>query len=416
MRSACLPSLCRSGCAAVVGLGCRGSSLLNTLAAIPQARGVAVCDRYPDRTASAAAAIKARGGGAPREYGDFRRVLDDASVQAVLIATSWEEHARMAAEAMRAHKITAMEVGGACGLAECREPVAAYEETKTPFFFLENCCYGKFELLSQALARAGELGTLVHAHGAYGHDLREEVLGGTVNRHYRLQHYLTRNCENYPTHELGPIAKILDINRGNRMVSLVSVASKAAGLEEFSYTDKNSDKSLRGQKFRQGDIVDTVITCANGETISLRLDTTLPRYYSREFTLRGTKGMCCQEANMILLGGAAPLHEFFDPAHTLRKYMDNAEDYADFLPDGWKNVTPQKLQAEHGGMDYFMLKDFFDAVLSDRPFPLDVYDAAAWMSVTALSERSVAEGGAPVAVPDFTDGQWRCRPRPDVLI
>ena len=160
---------------------------------------------------------------------------------------------------------------------------------------MENCCYGKFELLSLALARAGELGTLVHAHGSYGHDLREEVLGGRVNRHYRLENYLKRNCENYPTHELGPIAKILDINRGNRMLSLVSVASKAAGLEEFSYTEKNPDQTLRGQKFAQGDIVNTIITCANGETISLKLDTTQPlnqfsTTYDRQTLLCGNFG------------------------------------------------------------------------------------------------------------------------------
>lgn len=138
-------------------------------------------------------------------------------------------------------------------------------------------------------------------------------MGGNVNRHYRLNNYMHRNCENYPTHELGPIAKILGINRGNRMISLVSVASKAAGLREFAKTDKNPDKSLENATFRQGDIVNTVITCANGETISLKLDTTLPKYYSREFTVRGTKGLCLQEANMVFLEEKCYSHEFSNP-------------------------------------------------------------------------------------------------------
>ena len=131
----------------------------------------------------------------------------------------------------------------------CWELVRAYEETKTPIMMMENCCYDRFELLSTAMVRAGKFGEIVHCHGAYSHDLRDEILGGNVNRHYRLNNYMRRNCENYPTHELGPIAKILNINRGNRMLSLVSVASKAAGLKEFSLSDKNPDKSLAGKDF-----------------------------------------------------------------------------------------------------------------------------------------------------------------------
>ena len=42
----------------------------------------------------------------------------------------------------------------------------------------------------------------------------------------------------------------------------------------------------------------------------------------------------------------------------------------------------------------------------DAPMPVDVYDAASWMAVTALSEMSIAKGGAVVDVPDFTGGKW----------
>ena len=175
-------------------------------------------------------------------------------------------------------------------------------------------------------------------------------------------------------------------------------------------------KSLAGQKFRQGDIVNTIITCANGETISLKLDTTLPRYYSREFTLRGTKGLCNQEADMIFLEEDVNVHEFFDPDQTLRKYMGNAQSYDAYIPACWKEITEEEKEAGHGGMDYFMLRDFFGKIGEKKPFPIDVYDAASWMSISALSEESVAKGGAPVAIPDFTRGKWMLRAREDVRI
>ncbi|MDE5896236.1 MAG: Gfo/Idh/MocA family oxidoreductase, partial [Clostridia bacterium] len=215
----------------MVGLGQRGASLLNTLLAIEDVEIVAVCDLYEDRRVNAAKTAREKRGQDPKIYADFSELLQDENVQATFIVSSWEAHVKQAIESMRAGKITAMEVGGAYNVEECEELVAAYEETHTPVMMMENCCYDRFELLSTALVRKGLLGEVVHCHGAYSHDLRDEILGGNVNRHYRLKNYKTRNCENYPTHDLGPIAKILNLNCGNRMLTLTSQASKSAGLQ-----------------------------------------------------------------------------------------------------------------------------------------------------------------------------------------
>ena len=399
---------------AVIGQGCRGSLLTSIVADMEEASVVAVCDLYADRREEAAETVAKKSGRKPKACADYHEILNDPDVDAVIIATSWESHVPIALDCLRAGKVTALEVGGAYSIEDCETLVQVYEQTGTPFMFLENCCYGKFELLSTALARAGKLGAVVHCHGAYGHDLRGEVLGGKVNRHYRLKNYMERNCENYPTHELGPIARLVGINRGNRMRSLVSVSSKSAGLEEFSRTPRNPDPSLVGQKFAQGDIVNTLITCEDGTTISLKLDTTLPRFYSREFTVRGTKGCCLQDIDAILLDDEG-LEEFFEPRDSVKKYLGNADDFAEYLPEIWKNVERDRLRCGHGGMDYLMLREFFRAVLSGAPMPIDVYDAAAWMAITPLSEQSIRAGGAAVAIPDFTGGRWKTRKNEDVV-
>lgn len=399
---------------AVIGLGCRGSLLASIIADMEEAEIVCVCDLYEDRQTDAAAMIEKKSGRKPRVCTDYHEILHDKTIRAVIIAASWEAHVRIAFDCMRAGKITALEVGGAYRIEDCSLLVQTYEQTKTPFMFLENCCYGKFELLSTALARKGLLGEIVHCHGAYGHDLRAEVLGGNVNRHYRLNNYLKRNCENYPTHELGPIARLLGINRGNRMRSLVSVSSKAAGLTEFSRMARNPDPSLCGQAFAQGDIVNTLITCEDGTTISLKLDTTLPRYYSREFTVRGTKGCCLQDIDAVLLDDEG-LEEFFEPLDSVKKYLGNAAEFSEYLPDIWKNVEKDRLRCGHGGMDYLMLREFFRAVQAGRPMPIDVYDAAAWMAITPLSEQSIKQGGACIEVPDFTNGRWKTAKNEDVV-
>lgn len=397
-----------------IGLGCRGKLLSSIVAEMEEANIVAVCDLYEDRQKEAAEMIGQKTGTKPKTCGDYHELLKDDTIDAVIIAASWEAHVPVAIDCMQAGKITALEVGGAYTVEDCYALVEAQERTGTPFMFLENCCYGKFELLSTALVRKGMMGEIVHCHGAYGHDLRGEVLGGRVNRHYRLNNYITRNCENYPTHELGPIARLLGINRGNRMVSLVSVASKAAGLQEFSHDPRNPDPSLAGQKFAQGDIINTLITCEDGSTISLKLDTTLPRFYSREFTVRGTKGCCLMDINAVLLDDEG-LEEFFDPQLSVQKYLNNAEQFSEYLPKIWKDMDKQKTHCGHGGMDYLMLREFFRAVQEGRPMPIDIYDAAAWMVITPLSELSIARQGAAVEIPDFTDGAWRTRKNTDIV-
>lgn len=399
----------------IIGLGQRGGNMTGTILACEDAEIVAICDVYEDRRKEISEKIKEKSGNAPTEYADYTQLLRDENVQAVFIASSWETHIKIAIDSLIAGKITAMEVGGAYDVEECWELVRAYERTKTPIMFMENCCYDRFELLTTALVRDGKLGEIVHCKGAYAHDLRDEVAGGFVNRHYRLLNYQKRNCENYPTHELGPIAKLLDINRGNRMVSLVSVASKAAGLEAFIKSDKNPDPSLAGVKFKQGDIVNTIITCANGETILLTLDTTLPRYYSRDFTVQGTKGICVQDANMVLLEEKGNTHEFYEANKTIEKYINNAEEYSEYLVPQWRDISEEEKNLGHGGMDYFMFKEFIRCALSGDEMPIDVYDAASWMCVTALSEQSIALGGQPQSIPDFTHGAWIKRPRKDVF-
>ncbi len=394
---------------AVIGLGCRGADLTKHVL-LPMGaeengayyRVTAVCDLYEDRTAATADAVAAATGVRPFETVDYRELLTREDVDAVLISCSWEDHIRIAIDAMNAGKAAATEVGGAYSLQDCYDLVRTQERTGVPFMMLENCCYGKRELMVTGMVRAGLFGTVVHCAGGYQHDLRQEIAYGRENRHYRLRNYLSRNCENYPTHELGPIAKLLDINNGNRLVSLTSTASLSRGLHDYVLDRKPEDTALAGAEFAQGDVVTTVIRCARGETITLTLDTTLPRFYSRGFTVRGTRGAYFEDADGF----------FFDHVHEKyewngRGIRDNAAEYeGEWLHPLWKDYTAK---GGHGGMDWLVLSAFAEALRRGCRMPIDVYDAASWMAVTALSEESIRGGGKPVGIPDFTGGRWQDR-------
>ncbi|HAB00175.1 MAG TPA: glycosyl hydrolase, partial [Ruminococcaceae bacterium] len=191
---------------AIIGLGNRGYGNMQAVMSFDDVQITAVCDVYTDRAERAAAKAEEKYGVRPFSTTDYREVLTRGDVDCVMIATAWESHVPIAIDTMRAGKPVALEVGGAYSAEDCRNLVSTYEETKTPFLFLENCCYDRTELLVTAMARKGLIGEIVHCSGAYGHDLREEILHGKENKHYRLRNYIHRNCENYPTHELGPIA------------------------------------------------------------------------------------------------------------------------------------------------------------------------------------------------------------------
>ena len=309
-----------------IGLGGRGQCLLEQVV-LPQGKTVtAVCDTYLDRAQEGACMVESAGQIRPAVYTDYRQVIEDTNVNTIIIIAAWECHVEIAVAAMHAGKAVGLEVGGAYTVKQCYELVEAYEKTGTPFMFLENCCFGRREMMILHMAEMGVLGEIVHCAGGYHHDLRQEISFGKENRHYRLRNYLTRNCESYPTHELGPIAKVLKINQGNRMLTLSSTASKAAGLHEYIVKNKSDDEDLKNRTFAQGDIVTTVIKCAGGETIVLTLDTTLPRFYSRNFTVRGTKGMYEEATDSVFLDIPEHLEHHIDWKNTC---FNNAKQYED---------------------------------------------------------------------------------------
>ena len=390
----------------MVGMGCRGYEVMKTVLGVDGVALTCVCDLYPDRTEKARAKAEKMQGFSPRVTDNWHTMTDKKELDAVLVTCSWEPHIEMAVAFMEAGIPVGVEVGGAYSVEDCFLLVRTFERTGTPVMLLENCCYGRYELMVMNMAEQGLFGEIVHCEGGYRHDLRREITFGKENRHYRLRNYLARCCENYPTHELGPISQILHINRGNRMLSLVSVASKAKGLHYYIGRTENADRSLLERDFAQGDVVTTIIKCANGETVTLTLDTTLPRAYSRQFTVQGTRGMYSEENNSVYLDTDHDESMHF----SWKKQWNNAESYLErYEHPIWREFLADGLRGGHGGMDYLVYRDFVRCVREGLPMPIDAYDMASLMCISALSEQSIAMGGAPVAIPDFTSGRWLTR-------
>ena len=391
---------------AIIGLGGRGRGQMMTLLDMPDVKVRVVCDVYADRVEMAQNAAEEKQGFRPFGVTDYREAIKRDDVDACVVMTSWTTHIAICIAAMKAGKPVAMEVGGAASIDECWEMVKTSENTGKSCMLLENCCYGNREMAVMNMIRQGVFGEVTHCEGGYEHDLRDEIGWGDVNRHYRQDNFLNRNGELYPTHELGPIAKYLNINRGNRMLTLVSMASKSAGLKAWLQANRPEDEVTK-KPVNEGDVVTTLIKCAGGETIVLTHDCTTPRPYSRGGRVQGTKGIWMEDkASIYIEGGLSDATDENSepiPAHTWVSEESYLKKYQHPL---WAAYEEFGERGGHGGMDYLALRGFVESVQNGTKPPIDVYDAAAWLCVTALSEQSIAMGSMPVPVPDFTNGEW----------
>ena len=391
-----------------IGLGGRGQGMMQILLDMNDVAVTAVCDLYEDRAREGVRLVEASGRPAPFCTLDYREVVSRDDVDCIFTPSSWTSHSTVMMAAMKAGKPVATEVGGAASVQECWDLVHTAQETGTPCMMMENCCYNREEMALLNMVRQNVFGELVHCQGGYEHDLRAEVARGIEQRHYRYHHYTHRNGDIYPTHALGPIAKLLNVNRGNRFISLSSFSSKTRGIHEWSLANLGPDHCASKAEFLQGDVVTTVLICARGETVVLTHDTTLPRPYSRGLRVQGTRGIFMEDNYSVYLEGRSLNLDQWD---SFKDYLD------EFDNPLWKKSDVANFKAGHGGMDYLILRAFLEPVQAGlKDLPIDVYDVATWMAVTPLSEASIALGGQPVAFPDFTNGSWTNRqPKPQHL-
>ncbi|HEY8881657.1 MAG TPA: Gfo/Idh/MocA family oxidoreductase [Roseateles sp.] len=407
---------------ALIGTGMRGQVLLRELLRRDDVELVALCDIEPLMLKRALAQVEAAGRPQPQTFGEtgdvqaWRKLLEIKGLDGVIIATPWEWHAPMAIGAMQAKVAVGCEVVAGITLQDHWDVLRTQQNTGTPYMLLENVCYRRDVMAVLQMVRAGLFGELVHLQGGYQHDLRavkfnngdpakpygsgvEFGAKGWSEARWRTEHSVRRNGELYPSHGIGPCAMVTNIHRGNRFTHINSFATKARGLHEYVEAKGGKDHPNAGVKFSLGDVVTTTLACENGETILLQHDTSLPRPYSLGFRVQGTKGLWMDVNHGVHVEGISPPHEWED----FQAYQDK------FDHPLWKKYAEAAAGAGHGGMDYFVIHAFVEALKAEAPMPIDIYDAVAWSAITPLSEQSIAEGFKTLPFPDFTEGKWKTR-------
>ena len=401
----------------IIGVGLRGQDHLDLLLRRDDVEVVAICDINPRMLDMAKEMITKSGKKMPKVFTGsdmvWEKMLELKGLQSVLIATPWEWHKSMIVGSLEAGiKYVATEVMLGITLQDHWDVVKAAEKYKGQVMMLENVCYRRDVMAVLNMVRQGLFGELVHLQGGYQHDLREvkfnngqDAYGGGCEfgekgfseAHWRTLHSVNRNGDLYPTHGIGPIAHYININRGNRFVNLSSFSSKARGLHKYVVDTCGADSANAKVKFKLGDVVTTSLSCANGETILLQHDVNLPRPYSLGFRVQGTDGIWMDLNNGMYIEKKSEKAHRWDVA---TKWLDQYDHPL------WKKFGNDAKGAGHGGMDFFVIHAFIEAIKNNAPTPMDVYDAASWSAITPLSELSVEMGNETIEFPDFTGGQW----------
>lgn len=403
---------------ALIGVGLRGTNHLSNLLQRTDVAIVAICDIDAKRIDLCLDLIKKASQPSPKTFGkdtlDYRNLLDDASIDAVIISTPWLWHTRMAKDAMLAGKYTGVEVSAANTMEECWDLVNTHEQTGSHLMILENVNYRRDIMAVLNMVRQNVFGELLHFRCGYQHDLRFVKLNdgitpygkgvefgekGISESKWRTQHSLLRNGDVYPTHGVGPIATMCNINRGNRFVSMTSHATKAVGLNKYIVDNGGADHPNAKLKFKQGDIITSTIETANGETIIVTHDCNSPRPYSLGFRVQGSEGLWEVDGSRMYVEGVSKPHRWDEAKPWLEKYDHPL----------WKKYGEYAQGSGHGGMDFFVLNAFVESAKQNIAPPLDAYDAAAWSAITPLSELSIENNGEPQNFPDFTRGLWVTR-------
>ncbi len=392
----------------LIGVGSRGTSHLRGLLQRDDVEIPAVCDVKSENLDRALDLVQQSGRSRPEGYGDgkhaYRDLLSRGDLDGVVISTPWLWHVPMAVDAMEAGLFVGLEVPAATTVDGCWDLVRTAERTGSHCMFLENVCYRRDVMAVLKMVREGLFGEPIHCRCGYQHSLLPYLFDETTSfgpgtgavSSWRTEHYTKRNGDLYTTHGIGPVAHWLDINSGNRFERLTSTATKARGMHDHIVEEGGADHPKADVDFAQGDIVTSTITTANGESIIMTHDTSLPRPYSLGFRMQGTDGLWTVDNRSVHIEGRSPAHRWED-WESYQQEFDAAL---------WRRHEEEAEGAGHGGMDYFVRNALVESIKRDVAPPIDVYDAATWSVLSPLSERSIERGGEPVSIPDFTDGRW----------
>lgn len=345
----------------------RGAGFVTGVEAMPDAAVLHAV--YDPSEAARAAFVHAHG--VEHAMDSFGQLLDLCDL--VVVSSPQHHHAPQAIAALDAGVHVLSEVPAVVSVEQAAELVAATRRSGASYAMAENYCYTRTNLVVRAMAREGMFGDLYYGEGEYLHEMKayHTTPGGSPTWRHHWQ--VGRDGFTYPTHSLGPLLQWFD----DRVVSVSCVGSGR-------HTDPEHE------------IQDSIVMLArtrNGALLRTRLDLLSNRPHLMDYySLQGTAGAfeaprTPGAGHVVHLRGVSPA----DSWEPLDNYTER------FLPN---RFAGNHGAAGHWGADRWPIQELVGSIQGGERPPVDVYQALDMTLPGVVSEQSIAQGGAWLAVPN----------------
>ncbi len=350
----------------LVGLS-RGRGLVGAMAAHPRAEVTALCDIDQGTLASAGEAFQLKDEALHTDYDG----LLNAPVDIVIIATPIAFHTDQTVKALESGKHVLCEQTAAYTVADCERIVEAVKRTGLTYMMGENYCYFHYVREWRKIVSSGALGKIYYAEGEYIHEIIDLLVdaetGGYYWRHERPPIW-------YCAHTLGPLLMLMD----DRVV-------KACGLT-------TGFNKVPEQKDHLGflDIEVGLFRTEKGAIVKILRSQVASRPHMVWYSLYGTSGHLENQRDRG------------DGLYYVEGEMDKKKGGEPFpCPISDPDAPPEAKKGGHGTSEYYMTRDFLDAVEKGTRPPIDVIRAMDFTVPGIVAHESAMNGGRWMDVPLF---------------
>lgn len=326
-------------------------------------------------------------------YYNYKELLADPEVEAVIVATPIDCHTDIVIDAFNSGKHVISEVIVATTIEDIHRVGQAMKKSGKTYIMAENYCYSRPMLIVENLVKEGLFGEIYYAESDYLKDFQEyhpnfPNIGG-----WRQKVYFGRKGDTYITHSLGPLLHLMK-------EKVVKVSAMGAG----NHFDMEAD-----------DTCVLLLETEKEHVIRLRSSFVSPR--PDNVTYYGLQGMNgCYQAPQ----GPKDFHKIYFPEFCKAGGWNNPGqwrnlyDLKDHIPEKWREywnpydydnkLDNDTYELYDSGLRY-MLEEFADCILHGKESPISFADAANWTAAGILSEASVTQGSRIIEIPTFAEYQ-----------
>ena len=362
----------------IFGLG-RGSSFYKAILA-NNGEIVAVCDREESKLEEA----KKHLGGDVATYRSFDDFIEHKGLEAVFLCNNFNQHTPFAIRALQKNIHVLSECTSNGTMAEGVALVRAAEKSKAIYMLSENYPFMKFNKEMHRVYQGGSLGKVLYAEGEYNHPI-DSYDNKTIKelrpyaKHWR--NYLPRTY--YITHSLAPLMYITGAFPVRVTAMPVYEPFEPDSLCGIAVADRAA-----------------IVTCLNNDDSVFRV-TGCAAFGAHENSYR----VCGTRGQIENIRGEDKVLLRYNKWHT----PEGAVPHSSYIPE-WNDPDEALIKkAGHGGGDFLVIREFFEAIREGKPPVFDVYFATTMASVGILAHRSLLEKGVPYDIPDFRKEEDRVK-------